>query len=97
MKRTGSVDCYVTIAISALGTFEMTRDFSVPQSNISRSIGECKMVDVLAPIQAAEGSNPPVAPPPAPPAAPEKGSPEWLVQQIEQLQEKMDRIIKRFM
>lgn len=43
----------------------------------------------------------PPAPPPLPPAiapvAPERGSPEWLVLQIEELQEKMDRIIKRFM
>lgn len=50
-------------------------------------------------ILMAADSAPPAAPPPPPatPAAPEKGSPEWLVQQIEQLQEKMDRIIKRFM
>lgn len=56
------------------------------------------MEDVMtAPTEASAPPAPPPAPPEAPVTTPEPGSPEWLIEQITQLNSKMDRIIARFM
>lgn len=63
------------------------------------------MTEDLMTAPAAEASAPPSLPP-APPEAPvaevpdpkkEPGSMEWVVEQFDQLNTKMDRIINRFM
>lgn len=52
---------------------------------------------MTAPTEAEAGPASPPLPPEIAPVGPTPGSPEWLIEQIDQLNFKMDRIIQRFM